>query len=126
MPYIFVREYELELMEMNKDLHHIYIESHRGQGGERRIVYLRQNSRGLPLTLRDNYSDFGVLNAESEKRDITTVESEIQKISKLSQYGVNVCVPLSHLTNELSLVEKQSPKVAGYVLKRLASIGMAL
>lgn len=126
MPYIFVREYELELMEMNKDLHHIYIESHRGQGGERRIVYLRQNSRGLPLTLRDNYSDFGALNAESEKRDITTVESEIQKISKLSQSGVNVCVPLSHLTNELSLVEKQSPKVAGYVLKRLASIGMAL
>ena len=126
MPYIFVREYELELMEMNKDLHHIYIESHRGQGGERRIVYLRQNSRGLPLTLRDNYSDFGVLNAASEKRDITTVESAIQKISKLSQSGVNVGVPLSHLTNELSLVEKQSPKVAGYVLKRLASIGMAL
>ena len=126
MPFLFVRDYEVELMEMNKDLHHMYIESHKKHGGERRVVYLRQTNRGLPLTLRDNYSDLGLLSAETEKRDITTVESEIQTISRLSQSGVNVCVPLNHLTNELSHIERQSPKVAWYVLKRLASIGMAL
>ena len=126
MPYLFVGDYEVELMEMNKELHHIYVEAHRGSGGERKIVYLRQNERGLPLTLRDNYSNMGDLSSNTEKRDITTVESELQKIGRLSQSGVIVCVPLNRLTNELTTVEKLSPKVAGYVIKRMGSIGMQI
>ena len=126
MPYLFVRDYEVELMEMNKELHHMYVEAHRGGGGERKIVYLRQNERGLPLTLRDNYSSKGDLSSGTEKRDITTVESELQKIGRLSQSGVIVCVPLNHLTNELTTIEKLSPKVAGYVIKRMGSVGMQI
>ena len=127
MPYLFVRDYEVELMEMNKELHHIYVEAHRGGGGgERKIVYLRQNERGLPLTLRDNYSNMGDLSSNTEKRDIATVESELQKIGRLSQSGVIVCVPLNRLTSELTTIEKLSPKVAGYVIKRMGSIGMQI
>ena len=48
MPYLFVRDYEIELMEMNKDLYHVYVESHGGSGGERKLVRLRMNERGLP------------------------------------------------------------------------------
>ena len=124
MPYLFVRDYEIELMEMNKDLHHVYVESHGGSGGERKIVRLRLNERGLPLTLRDNYSELGTLTSNTEKRDITTLESELQKIGRASHSGVIVCVPLSRLTNELSIIEKLSPKVAGYVVQRMGSIGM--
>ena len=40
MPYLFVRDYEVELMEMNKDLHHVYVESHRASGGERKLCLL--------------------------------------------------------------------------------------
>ena len=126
MPYLFVRDYEVELMEMNKDLHHVYVESHGGSGGERKIVRLRLNERGLPLTLRDNYSELGTLTSNTEKRDITTLESELQKIGRASHSGVIVCVPLSRLTNELSIIEKLSPKVAGYVVQRMGSIGMQL
>ena len=127
MPYLFVRDYEVELMEMNKELHHIYVEAHRGGGGgERKIVYLRQNERGLPLTLRDNYSNMGDLSSNTEKRDIATVESELQKIGRLSQSGVIVCVPLNRLTSELTTIEKLSPKVAGYVIKRMGSVGMQI
>ena len=126
MPYLFVRDYEVELMEMNKELHHINVEAHRGGGGERKIVYLRQNERGLPLTLRDNYSNMGDLSSNTEKRDITTVESELQKIGRLSQSGVIVCVPLNRLTSELTTIEKLSPKVAGYVVKRMGSVGMQI
>ena len=126
MPYLFVRDYEIELMEMNKDLHHVYVESHGGSGGERKIVRLRLNERGLPLTLRDNYSELGALTSNTEKRDITTLESELQKIGRASHSGVIVCVPLSRLTNELSIIEKLSPKVAGYVVQRMGSIGMQL
>lgn len=126
MPYLFVRDYEIELMDMNKDLHHVYVESHGGVGGERKVVRLRINERGLPLTLRDNYSELGTLASGTEKRDITTLEAELQKISRASQTGVNVCVPLNRLTKELSIIEKLSPKVAGYVIKRMSSIGMQI
>jgi len=126
MPYIFVREYEIDLMEMNPDLYHVYVESSRGEGGDRRIVHIRQSQRGLPICLRENYSETGALSFQTEKRDMLHLESELSKISKVSQSGANVCVPLIHLTNELSTLEKQSPKVAGYVLKRMGSIGMKL
>jgi len=126
MPYLFVRDYEVELMEMNKDLHHVYVESHGGSGGERKLVRLRLNERSLPLTLRDNYNELGTLTSNTEKRDITTLESEMQKIGRASHSGVIVCVPLSRLTNELSIIEKLSPRVAGYVIQRMGSIGMQL
>jgi len=126
VPYVFIRDYDLELLELNKDMYHMYVESHVGAGGERKTVFLRQHERGLPLTLRNNFSDLGMLSSESEKRDITTVEVEIQKISRLAQSGANVCVPLTRLTNEFSPMERLSPKLAGYLLKRLASVGMRL
>ncbi len=126
MPYVFIRDYDLELLELNKDMYHMYVESHVGAGGERKTVFLRQHERGLPLTLRNNFSDLGALSSETEKRDITTVEVEIQKISRLAQSGANVCVPLTRLTNEFSPMERLSPKLAGYLLKRLASVGMRL
>jgi hypothetical protein len=126
MPYLFVRDYEIELMEMNKDLYHVYVESHGGSGGERKLVRLRMNERGLPLTLRDNYSQLGTLASATEKRDITTLEAELQKIGRVSHSGVNVCVPLNRLTSELSIIEKLSPRVAGYVIQRMGSIGMQI
>ena len=126
MPYVFMRDYDLELLELNKDMYLMYVESHVGAGGERKTVFLRQHERGLPLTLRNNFSDLGTLSSESEKRDITTVEVEIQKISRLAHSGATVCVPLTRLTNEFSPMERLSPKLAGYLLKRLASVGMRL
>jgi hypothetical protein len=126
MPYLFVRNYEVDLMDMNPDLYHVYVESSRGEGGDRKLVYIRQSQRGLPMCLRENYSETGTLSFQTEKRDILHLESELYKISRVSQSGANVCVPLIHLTNELSILEKQSPKVAGYVLKRMGSIGMQL
>lgn len=126
MAYVFIRDYDLELLELNNDMYHVYIESHVGAGGERKTVFLRQHERGLPLTLRNNFSDLGALSSETEKRDITTVEAEIGKISRLANSGVNVCVPLTRLTNEFSPLERLSPRLAGYLLKRLASVGMRL
>ena len=126
MPYVFIRDYDLELLELNKDMYHMYVESHVGAGGERKTGFMRQPERGLPLTLRNNFSDLGTLSSESEKRDITIVEAEIGKISRLANSGANVCVPLTRLTNEFSPMERLSPKLAGYLLKRLASVGMRL
>ena len=45
MAYVFTRDYELELLELNKDMYHVYIEAHVGAGGERKIIFLRQHER---------------------------------------------------------------------------------
>ena len=52
-----MREYDIDLMALNDDLYHAYVESHTGTGGERRVVFLRQHEKGIPITLRENYSD---------------------------------------------------------------------
>ena len=111
MPYIFVRDYDIDLMEMNKDIRHVFVESVLQTGGERKVAYLRQNER-LPMTLRENYSpDMGFLSADTEVRDIKQVEGgELQNISRLSYNGANVCVPISPLSRELDSIQKDYPQ----------------
>ena len=99
MAYLFVKDYEVELMELNSDLSHMFIESH-------------------------NYSNDGYLTSDTEARDIKKVESELQLISRKSFAGAYVCVPMHPLTKELTNIEKYSPKLAGYLEKRLVSIGI--
>ena len=127
MPYIFVRDYDIAMMQLNKHEYHVFVESVLQAGGERKVAYFRQSERGLPLTLRDNYSpDMGFLSADTEIRDIKQVEVELQKISRLSFNGAIVCVPISPLSRELDSIQRLSPKLAGYLKKRMDSIGMAL
>jgi len=124
MPYLFVKNYEVDLMSMNKSLHHIYIESVSKSGGERRVAQMRLHENGLPLTLVNNYSKEGSLHADTEVRDIKTVEEELQRISRKSFNGAYVCVPMHPLTTELTNIERLSPKLAGYLIKRFQSIGL--
>ena len=124
MPYLFTREYDLELMDMNKDMYQVFIESNLNHGGERRVVLLRQSQKGLPLTLVNNYTDSGSLNVDTESRDIRRIESELQMISRTAQSGAIVCVPIRPLTKELTSIERLSPKLASYAAKRLNSIGV--
>ena len=124
MPYLFVKNYEVDLMHLNKSLHHVYIESTKKSGGERRVCQMRIHENGLPLTLVDNYSKEGQLKADTEVRDIKVVEEELQKIGRVSHAGAYVCVPMHPLTTELTNIEKLSPKLAGYLIKRFQSIGL--
>jgi hypothetical protein len=100
----------------------VYIESHKGVGGGRDITFLRQHDRGIPLTLRDNFSEHGAVTPETEARDIVKVENEFQTINYSLNYGKILCVPIYPLLDELTIIEKQSPKMAGYINKRLESL----
>ena len=126
MPYIFVRDYDIDMMQLNKDVYHIFVESVIQTGGERKVVYLRQHERGLPMTLRNNYADIGLFTAETEARDVRNIETELQNISRLSYNGANVCVPILPLSREMDSIQRLSPKLAGYLKKRMDSIGMSL
>ena len=126
MTILYVREYQKDLMELNEDLYHVYIDSHVETGGGRDIVYLRQHDRGIPLTLRENFSDNGSLTSPTEQRDIQKVENEFQTISYVSSQGKIICLPIRQLIDELITIEKQSPKLAGYVNKRIQSLGLRM
>tara|TARA_R100001594_G_scaffold3043_1_gene11733 strand:- start:59 stop:445 length:387 start_codon:yes stop_codon:yes gene_type:complete len=126
MSIIYVREYQKDLMDLNEDLYHVYIDSHVETGGGRDIVFLRQHERGIPLTLRENFSDNGSLTSLTEQRDIMKVENEFQTIRYVTSQGKVICLPIFQLTNELITIEKQSPKLAGYVNKRIQSLGLRM
>tara|TARA_B100000900_G_scaffold74820_1_gene59708 strand:+ start:104 stop:490 length:387 start_codon:yes stop_codon:yes gene_type:complete len=126
MSIIYVREYQKDLMDLNEDLYHVYIDSHVETGGGRDIVFLRQHERGIPLTLRENFSDNGTLTSLTEQRDIMKVENEFQTIRYVTSQGKIICLPIFQLTNELITIEKQSPKLAGYVNKRIQSLGLRM
>ncbi len=113
-------------MELNEDMYHVYIDSHVETGGGRDIVFLRQHERGIPLTLRENFSKDGSLTSKTEQRDIVKVENEFQAISHALGYGKVVCLPMFPLTVQLITIEKQSPKLAGYVNKRIQSLGLRM
>ena len=122
MSAIYLHTYQTKLLELNENLYHVYIESHKGVGGGRDITFLRQHDRGIPLTLRDNFSEHGAVTPETEARDIVKVENEFQTINYSLNYGKILCVPIYPLLDELIIIEKQSPKMAGYINKRLESL----
>ena len=124
MAIIYVHQFHIDLLGLNEDLYHVYIDSHVETGGGRDIVYLRQHDRGIPLTLRENFSDNGTLTYHTEKRDIVKIENQFQTINYVSDQGKVICLPILGLTEELLILEKQSPKLAGYVKKRLQSLGL--
>ena len=124
MPVLYSRNYVADLMELNEDLYHVYIDSHVETCGGRETVFLRQHERGIPLTLRENFSENGSLTSLTEQRDIVKVENEFQAINQALNYGKIVCLPIYPLTKELTTIEKQSLKLAGYVNKRMQSLGL--
>tara|TARA_Y100000592_G_scaffold21852_1_gene33836 strand:- start:949 stop:1338 length:390 start_codon:yes stop_codon:yes gene_type:complete len=126
MPVLYARNYVAELMELNEDMYHVYIDSHVETGGGRDIVFLRQHERGIPLTLRENFSENGSLTSNTEQRDIVKVENEFQTIGYALSQGKIICLPMFPLTIQLITIEKQSPKLAGYINKRIQSLGLKM
>ena len=124
MSIIYVHQFHIDLLGLNEDLYHVYIDSHVETGGGRDIVFLRQHERGIPLTLRENFSDNGSLTSLTEQRDIMKVENEFQTIHYVLGQGKVICVPIYPLTKELITIEKQSPKLIGYINVRIQSLGL--
>jgi hypothetical protein len=126
MSIIYMHDYHTEFLEHNENLYHVYLESHREMGGGRDVVFLRQHERGIPLTLRENFSENGTLTSATEQRDIMKVENEFQAISQAISYGKIVCLPMYPLTKEIITLEKQSLKLAGYIKKRMESLNLRM
>ncbi len=122
MPILSLHSYDVSLLHLNETVYHVFVNAVTDRGGERHVVALRQHERGIPLTLRENYSENGYLLQTTESRDVPLLEKEFQLISKRLMAGGIVCVPIYPLTDELSNLEKHSPKTAGYLRKRMEGL----
>ena len=119
MPILYTRGYPFELFDLNPEMRCVFVESHEKRGGGPATVDVRRMETSLPLTMRNNFSAGGALAWESEARDIKLIEEEFQASIYNLRQGVLVCLPTLLLSEEMALLEKRSPKVGQYLLKRL-------
>ena len=111
MTILYTESYPLDILTMNPHVSVIYVESYIQKGGGRQMAYLRSHLRGLPLTLRENFSTGGYLTHPTENRDIIQIEKEIKNIiAKLQAFNV-VCFPILPFEKELENLKRYSPKV---------------
>lgn len=122
MPLLYTETYPRKLIAMNPALRCVYVESHEERGGDPATVHVRGLETSLPLTLRNNYSDTGYLISDTEARDVVRIEEQFQQINYNLRMGVTVCLPTMPLSKELNYLEKHTPKVEQYLLKRLSLI----
>ena len=122
MPILYARDYPHELFELNPELRCVFVESHERRGGGRSTVRIRALEIGLPLTLRDNFSEDGHLQSATESRDLQKIEEEFQNIAYHLRQGVTLCLPTTVISSELEHLKRRSPKVEQYLLKRLKGV----
>lgn len=121
MTVIVYDNFKPSLMDMNPNVYYVYVESAKQQGGSADVVHLRNNDKGLPVTLVERYLQEGMsapLSHNTEARDIRVIEYEFQKINYVTSNGGVVCVPSRTIHDQIICLEKSSPTMAGYVLKR--------
>ena len=115
MTILYTESYPLDILTMNPHVSVIYVESHTQTGGGRQMSYLRNHLRGLPITLRENFSIEGYLTPKTEKRDSLQIQKELKKvITKLQTFNI-VCFPVTPFQSEFEILEKHSPKIAKLV-----------
>ena len=119
MPVFYTETYPLKAMHLNPQLMCVFVESHETRGGDPATVQIRESQRSLPLTLKNNFSPTGYLVSDTEARDIVRIENEVQQIMYHLRMGVTICLPTLRLNDELNYLEKHTPKVEQYLLKRL-------
>ena len=120
MPILYVETYPLKLLQLNPQLQCVYVESHEKRGGDPATVQVRGIENSLPLTVRNNYDETGYLIADTEARDIPLIESQIRTILFRLRMGITVCMTTLRLSEELNYLEKHTPKLEQYHLKRLS------
>jgi len=122
MPVLYTETYPRKLLDLNPSLACIYVESHERRSGGAATVDMRSRDSSLSLTLRNNFSSEGYLLSNTEARDIPLIEQEFQAIMYNLRRGVTVCLPTLLVSEEINYLEKHTPKVEQYLLKRLSLV----
>ena len=119
---IYYTEFTPSMQFLNPNTFFVYVESAQKRGGNASVVQLRNSRQGLPITLVEQYLQdnlIGALQGETSERDMRTIEEQFQKINFIVRSGGVVWLPTREIQTQITSLEKSSPKMAGYALKRL-------
>jgi len=119
---LFTETYPIKIMKLNPQLMCVFVESHESRGGDPATVEVRSLQTSFPLTVKNNFSKSGYLVSDTEARDIKKIEEESQVIMYQLRRGATICLPTLRLSDELNNLEKHTPKVEQYLLRRLERI----
>ena len=122
MPLVYTDDYDLEFITINPHVAFLYVESHKEFGGGRMTAVLRGHLKGIPVTLRENYTDDGYLREETQSRDKNLLLKQFKKINDYLWSQTVICLPISPFQRELEILEKRSPEVAKTLSKRMEYI----
>jgi len=122
MPLIYTDDYDLEFITMNPHIAFLYVESHRVLGGGRMTAVLRGHLKGIPITLRENYTDDGYLREETQARDKQLLIKQFKDIHDKLWNQTVIFLPISPFQRELESLEKYSPEVAKVLSRRMEYI----
>lgn len=121
MSVIVYDNFKPSMMDLNPNVYYVYVEAAKKQGGSADVVHLRNTDKGLPVTLVERYLQEGMsapLSHNTEARDIRVLEYEFQRINYVTSNGGVVCLPSRAIQDQIICLEKSSPTMAAYALKR--------
>ena len=122
MNLIYYANFNPSMQFLNPNTFFVYVEAAQGRGGDAGVIQLRNSQQGLPFTLIEQYLQDGLvgnLQGETSERDIKTIEEQFQRINFVLRSGGIVWLPSREIQTQITCLEKSSPKMAGYALKRL-------
>lgn len=122
MALIYTDDYDIEFITLNPHVAFLYVESLKGLGGSRNIAILRGHLKGIPVTLRENYTDDGYLKPETQARDKQLLLKEFKNIQDKLWSQTIICLPITPFQRELEILEKYSPEVAKTLSRRMEYI----
>ena len=122
MPLIFTQHYSVELIASNPHMSCMYIESQKKAGGGRHIAFIRGHLRGMPIRLREDYTENGYLTSVTESRDQMQIDKDCNEILQKLRSMCIICLPIIPFQTEITNLEKHSPKIAELVIKRMTQI----
>jgi len=121
MSLFYYQKFIPSLHFLNPNAYFVYVEAATESGGDAATIQMRNSSKGLPLTLVEQFLPEELtapLSQETSERDVTACEKQFQVINYVLNNGGVVCLPSQAIQEQITILEKCSPKMAGYVLKR--------
>lgn len=119
---VYYDQFKPSMLYLNPNTYFAYVEAAQKRGGNAAVIQLRNSQKGLSITMLEQYlqDDMrGQLQDETYQRDVRTIEEEFQRITYVVRSGGIVWLPSKEIQIQITSLEKSSPKMAGYIMKRL-------
>lgn len=110
MPLMMTQKVDRQLLYLNDGAHAVYVEAADKRGGDPWVRWSRNFDRCLPLTMWQHVGK--PLGPETVERDLATLNTELNAISRVIGQGRTLVFPMGEYTTALENLTQTSPRVA--------------